>query len=71
MPFSYNISPNGDQVRIVGTGKITANACVGLFERVITDPRRRPDSAALIDLREAVYEPRGQGDVVQIAQAVE
>ncbi|MEI6564059.1 MAG: hypothetical protein WCO42_07120 [bacterium] len=71
MGFAYEISQSGNHVQVVGTGKITTAECIGLVERVMSDPRHRPDSTALIDLRDAIYEPKDMAEVIQISTALE
>ena len=71
MALAYEISPSGDQVRVVGTGGLTTADCIGLVRRVMTDPRNRPESAALIDLRKATYQAEDMAEVVDIAKALE
>ncbi len=71
MSLTYEISPAGDRVRIVGKEKMTTRACVRLAERVLTDPRCRADSTALIDLRDAVYEPKDLTEVLDIGREMD
>lgn len=70
MAFTYEISPSGNHLQIVGTGKITTIDCIGLVERVMSDPRCRPDSTALIDLRDVTYEHKDKAEVIQISTAL-
>ncbi len=71
MALTYEISPSGDQVRVVGTGEITTADCIGLVRRVIADPRNHPDSSALVDLRNATYQAADLAEVIDIAKALE
>ena len=71
MSFVYEISPSGDHIRAVGTGKITTNDCIGIIKRVLTDPLCTPASTALIDLSDAVYTYHDRTEVIRIAKALE
>lgn len=71
MSFVYQISPSGDHVHVVGTGKITTDNCIRIVGRVLSDPRCLPDSTALIDLSEAVYSYKNEQEVIRIAKALE
>jgi hypothetical protein len=71
MALAYEITPSGDHVQIVGCGVITTAECIGIVKHVMTDPRHRADSTALIDLRDVVYAPNDMADIIDIAQAVE
>jgi len=71
MGFSYTISLSGNHIQIVGIGEITTLDCIEEIERVMSDPRCRPDSTALIDLRDATYKPRTQEEVIHIAEVLE
>ena len=71
MALAYEISSSGDQVRVVGTGKITTADCVGLVEHVMTDTRCRRDAKALVDLRNAIYQPKNLAEVIDIAKVLE
>ena len=71
MSLAYEISPSGDQVRVVGKGRMTADDFVDVIEHVIADPRNRPDSSALVDLRNATYKADNLVDVICIAKALE
>jgi hypothetical protein len=70
MSLAYRISPVGAYVRIVGTGKITTDDCIRLVKRLLHDPRRRPNSTALIDLRNAIYTPDHDAEVIYVGQAL-
>jgi len=71
MSFAYEISPSGAHVRIVGADNITTADCVRLVRSVVSNPRCRPDSTALVDLRAAIYEPRAMEEVISIATTLE
>ena len=71
MSLAYEITALGDHVRIVGTGRITTKDCIGVVEHVLHDPRCRPDSTALVDLRDATYDPSEQAEIIDIAKAME
>ena len=71
MALAYHISPSGDHVRIVGTGAITTDECIGMVGHILADPLRRPNTTALVDLRDASYVPEDNAEVVDIAKAVE
>lgn len=71
MAFTYEISPSGDHVHVIGTGDVTTDNCIGIIERVLSDPRCRPDSTALIDLSDAVYKHGNDAEAVRIAKALE
>lgn len=71
MALAYRISPSGNHVRIVGRGKITADECIDLVEHIMADPRNRPGSTALVDLRAATYATELQAEVINIAEALE
>lgn len=68
MAFAYRISSSGDQVRIVGTGKITTAQCIRIVDRVMSDPRRHLDATALVDLHKATYKPADLAEVIDIAE---
>jgi hypothetical protein len=70
MSLAYRISPSGDRVRIVGIGEITTDDCIGMVKRVLSNPRRRPNATALIDLRDATYKPQDQAEVIDVAMAL-
>jgi len=70
MSFVYRISPSGNHVEVVGTGRLTTRECIGLVNRILSDPRRHSNATALIDLRDATYRPRSLSDVIKIAQSV-
>jgi hypothetical protein len=70
MSLAYKISPSGEHVRIVGTGGITTNDCIGMVKRVLSNPSRRPNATALIDLRAATYKPHHPAEVIDIAMAL-
>ena len=55
----------------MATAPITTANCMGVIERVMSDPRCRPDATALIDLSGATGLPVDRGDIIQIANAVE
>ena len=71
MAFVYQISPSGDHVKAVGTGKISTDDCIGIIKRVLTDPHCNPDSTALIDLSGAVFTYKAEKEVIRIAKALE
>ncbi|MEI6149128.1 MAG: hypothetical protein WCS01_08550 [bacterium] len=71
MAIDYMITPSGDQVRVVGTGVLTTRDFIAAVERIHSDPRCLPESSALIDLRDATYEPKDQAEVIDIATALE
>jgi len=71
MEFVYQISPSGNHIQVVGRGEITADDCIGIFERILADPHCRPDSTALIDLSDAVYSAKNEKAVIRIAKALE
>ena len=58
-------------MRVIGTGQFTTADCVGLVKRVMADPRNRPESSALIDLRNATYHSDNLAEVIDIATALE
>jgi hypothetical protein len=68
MSFVYKISPSGDEVRIVGKGKITTAQCIGVIERIMSDPRCHLDATAVVDLHKATYEPKDQAEVIAIGR---
>jgi len=70
MSLAYKISPSGEHVRIVGTGGITTNDCIGMVKRVLSNPRRRPNATALIDLRAATYKSHHPAEVIDIAMSL-
>ena len=70
MELVYQISPSGNHIQVVGKGKITTNDCIGIIERVLSDPRCRSDSTALIDLSDAVYTYKDEKEVIRIAKAL-
>jgi len=71
MDFTCKILQSGNHMRIVVSGKITADDCIGLIEQVMSVPLRHLDSTALIDLRNATYDFRDKTDVIRIAHALE
>ena len=71
MALAYEISPSGDQVRVVGNGPITTAECIKMVEHVMADPRCRLDAKALVDLRHATYAPEEQAEVIDIAKVLE
>ena len=71
MALAYEISPAGEYVRVIGSGEITTVECIRMAKRILFDSRRRPDSAALVDLRNATYAPKDQTEIIHIAKAVE
>jgi hypothetical protein len=71
MSLAYEISQSGDQVRVVGKGKITTRECIGLIKHVMTDRRCHLDAMALVDLRDATYETHDLAEVVDIARTLE
>jgi hypothetical protein len=71
MSFDYQISPSGDHVSVVGTGKITTDSCIRIIGNILSDPRCRPDSTALIDLSDAVYSYNDEQEVIRVAKALE
>lgn len=71
MSFDYRIPPSGSPVRIVATGRIRAVDCVRMVSRIVSDPRCKADSEAIVDLRHAVYRPEDLSDVKMIAGAME
>lgn len=70
MAIFYEISRSGDHIKIVGTGEITTADCIRIIECVMSDPRCRPDSTALIDLSDATYAPSDRREVIHIAEAL-
>ena len=71
MALTYDISPSGDRVRIVGAGALTTSDFVAIIQRIHSDPRRLPDSTALVDLRDASYQPKDDAEIIHIAKALE
>lgn len=70
MPLLCELSSTGDRVRITATGEITTDECIGLVDQVMSDPRIRQGNMTLIDLCDAIYEPRDQAELVDIARAL-
>jgi hypothetical protein len=71
MALTYDISPSGDRVRIIGAGTLTTDDFVAIIQRIHSDPRCLPDSTALVDLRDASYQPEDDAEVIHIAKALE
>lgn len=71
MAFTYCVSYAGRQVHVVATGTFNAADCIRLVKRILTDSHVRPDSTALVDLRDAVFLSSDRGDVLRIAAAME
>jgi len=58
-------------MRIVVSGKITADDCIGSLEHVMYAPHNHFVSTALIDLRDATYEHGDKADVIDVAKVLE
>ena len=71
MSLTYKISRFEDQVYLVGKGRLTAADCIGVVKRVLADPHCHPESTALIDLREAIYETSDMSDIIRVAKSIE
>jgi len=71
MKYVYKLIREGGLVRIIVSGKITPQECKRVIKRVMSDPKRHPDSTALIDLRDATYEYGDKAEVIDIARAFE
>lgn len=71
MAFVYEISRSGNHVKVVGTGKITIANCIRIIRSVLSDPRYRSNSTALIDLNDAVFTYRDKDEVIKIAKTLE
>ena len=71
MTCAYKIMQTGNHMRVVVSGVITPDECIGMVERVVSDPLRHLDSTALIDLRSATYLISNRKDVIRIASALE
>jgi hypothetical protein len=71
MSFSYRILLSGHHVQVVGRGAVTTTDCIDILMRVLGDPRTRPDSTALIDLRSADYMTADESEIIAIAKAME
>ena len=70
MALCYDITPSGNQVRILGTGALTTAEFIAMIERLCSDPRCRSDSTALVDLRNASYKPEDDAEIIDIARAL-
>lgn len=70
MSLRYTIPESGDLVRVVGTGLITTRQCMKVLDRIMSDPRHRAESAAVVDLRKAVYKPGNLSEVLDIAKTM-
>jgi len=71
MSLTYKINDCGSHVSIVARGKVTAEQCVAFVRRLVKDPHCRPDQTALIDFRNAVFQSRKPGDILDIARTIE
>ena len=71
MSLAYRVSRSEDQVYLVGKGRVTAADCIGVVKRVLADSRCHPESTALIDLREAIYETSDMSDIIRVAKSIE
>ena len=71
MSLAYEISPSGDQVRVVGNGPITTAECIGLVKALMADPHRCPCATVLVDLRDATYAPDRLDKVIHIGKVLE
>ena len=71
MTFTFKTLQSGNHMRIVVSGKINADDCIGSLKHVMSDPHSHHVSPALIDLRDATYEHRDKADVIDVARALE
>lgn len=71
MPFVYDISSPERHVRVVGRGAVTTEQCIEAVYRIISDPKCLPDYTALVDVRELDYVTKDDGEIIQVAQAIE
>lgn len=77
MAIEYKMEQFGTHIRVVGTGNITLGELIGLgklirlVKNVTKVPCGHPESAVLIDLREAAYAPHDSSEVSRIALAAE
>ena len=71
MSFDYTIAPSSGHVKVIGTGAITTSDCIQIIDRVMSDPRCCPDSTGLIDLRNAIYHPDDEAEIINIAKEME
>lgn len=70
MPIRYEMSVEGDLVKVVAKGNISTADCLQLIETVLQDPRVHPQTPALIDFRDAVYAAPEKSDIMVIADAI-
>ena len=70
MAFTYSFPVGTNCTRIVGQGKTTMADCSAVLKRVLADPRCQPESAALIDIRNAIYTGTAM-EILELANSME
>ena len=71
MSLTYQIDVAANHVQVVGKGRVTVESCIKMIKRILADPRCNPRQTALLDLRQATFFSRKDGDILDVARQIE